>query len=339
MQAMHDRRKFLFGGTALLAAASGAAAVAPRSGGARPRLFDCHTHFVSPDFEHYPLAIPPPIPGVPPNPATANLPERIRRNPTNVERVLELWDRAGVEAGVGVQYRTSYGVDNTYLLEVARAHADRIVPIVLLDPYDPTAEFALRSLVRDRGAAGVRFSAAADAQSKRHLWLDGPVAQRIWAAANELGAVIVLMPVPANSFDAGFLEAVARNARRFPRVDVVLDHFSWPPLRGAPDFGLTPEHLTLQPLGNVYFKLSSINLERLREAGLPAQDFVRHAVDVYGAGRILWGSDLGNTQEPYDELVTLALAATATLTAAEQRQVLHDTGKRVHVRGGRGRHA
>jgi L-fuconolactonase len=86
----------------------------------------------------------------------------------------------------------------------------------------------------------------------------------------------------------------------------------------------------------VYFKLSSIILEQQAAAHLSGADFVRHAVDVYGAQRILWGSDVGNTQAPYAELVQLALDSAARLTPREQRQVFHDTGKAVHARGGRG---
>jgi predicted TIM-barrel fold metal-dependent hydrolase len=301
------------------------------------KMFDAHTHLITPDFDRYPLTPPPTLPGVPPNPALANLPERIRNNPTNVERVLELWNANGVGAGAGVQYRTAYNVDNTYLLDSAARFPQRVVPIVLLAALDPNTPYILRSMVRDAGAAGARFSAAADAKTGAYHWLNSAAALKTWAAANELGAVIVLMPLPANSVDPKVLQAIAQNARQFPNVKVVLDHFGWMPAEGAPNFGITSDHAALKDQRNIYFKFSSIVIEQQLAAKNPVADFLRHAVDVYGADHILWGSDLGNSTESYAEMVHLAVKATSRLTPRERKWVLRDTGMAVHVAGGRGK--
>jgi predicted TIM-barrel fold metal-dependent hydrolase len=235
-----------------------------------------------------------------------------------------------------VQYRTAYGTDNSYLLDAAAAHPRRVASIVLLDPFDANTPWIVRSMVRDGRAAGVRFSGSVDAKNGGYPWLTGPVAQKTWQAANELGIVIVLMPVPPNVPDPGVLAAIAESARRFPNVKVVLDHCGWPNVQGGPDHGLTAAHLAFKPLRNVYFKLSSINLEALAAAKLPSADFVRHLVDTFGADRIMWGSDFGNTPAPYSELVHLASESTTRLGERERRAVLHDTGKAVHFPGGRG---
>lgn len=299
------------------------------------KLFDTHTHFISPDFNQYPLKPPANLPGVPPNPALANLPERIQNNPTNAERVFSLWDANGVAAGVGVQYRTAYTTDNTYLLDSAAKYPKRIVPIVLLDPVEPNTHYILRSMVRDARAAGVRFSGAADQKTGEYAWLNSAVALKTWAAANELGAVIVLMPLPANTFDPKVLQAIAQNAQQFPNVKIVLDHFGWLLLEGAPRYGITPAHEALKANRNIYFKFTSVVVEQLQAAKLSTADFLRHAVDVFGADHIQWGSDLGNSTEPYAEMVRQAIEATAKLTPREQKQVLRDTGMAVHVAGGR----
>jgi predicted TIM-barrel fold metal-dependent hydrolase len=79
--------------------------------------------------------------------------------------------------------------------------------------------------------------------------------------------------------------------------------------------------------------LNSLTLEK---AQISSADFVRHAVDVYGADHVMWGSDTGNNKLEYSDLVHRALAATVKLTPAEQRQMLRDTGKAVFISGGRG---
>ena len=47
---------------------------------------------------------------------------------------------------------------------------------------------------------------------------------------------------------------------------------------------------------------------------------------MFGAGRLMWGSDFGNTLRPYAEMVADAVASTARLSDTERRRVLHDNG-------------
>jgi predicted TIM-barrel fold metal-dependent hydrolase len=190
-------------------------------------------------------------------------------------------------------------------------------------------------MVRDAHAAGVRFSGAPEPNSGEYAWLNSATALKSWTAANELGAVIVLMPLPANTFDPKVLQVIAQNAKQFPNVKIVLDHFAWLVPPSAPGYGITPAHEALKAQRNIYFKFSSIVVEQVQAAKLSTADFLRHAVDVFGADHILWGSDLGNSTEPYAEMVQQAIDATAKLTPREQKQVLRDTGMAVHVAGGR----
>ena len=54
-------------------------------------------------------------------------------NTTTAEKMFGWWDSNGVEAGVGVQYRSAYGTNNAYLLDVADKNPNRVVPVVILD--------------------------------------------------------------------------------------------------------------------------------------------------------------------------------------------------------------
>ena len=57
--------------------------------------------------------------------------------------------------------------------------------------------------------------------------------------------------------------------------------------------------------------------------------FMREVVDIFGAERVMWGSDYGNTKVTYPQMVEQAIAACANLSEAERNAVLHDTGRRV----------
>ena len=78
--------------------------------------------------------------------------------------------------------------------------------------------------------------------------------------------------------------------------------------------------------------MTSINFTQLEKAAIPSAEFVRAAVTFYGADRILWGSDFGNSQGTYAELVAKGIASTAKLNSAEKQAVLHNTGRRVYGR-------
>ena len=98
------------------------------------RIFDAHAHFVSSDFLRFPLSE-----VAPPGSLQAkggaeirrrarqSLRDRLARSSFDVANILKQWDLNGVVAGAGVQYRSAYGTDNSYLMSIARK---RIAPVV-----------------------------------------------------------------------------------------------------------------------------------------------------------------------------------------------------------------
>ena len=60
----------------------------------------------------------------------------------------------------------------------------------------------------------------------------------------------------------------------------------------------------------------------------------RRAVDLFGADRVMWGSDIGTSSGTYKDMVQRMIAASDLLTPEEQRKVWHDTGRRVFAKGG-----
>jgi predicted TIM-barrel fold metal-dependent hydrolase len=313
---MTSRRQLLIGACAL--------AVAPAALAAQAPLYDTHSHFFSSDFARYPINL---------GGGRENIEEtraRIAAKPSSPENIMKLWADNGVEGGVGVQYNTVYRTDNSYLIDSSDAHPDKIAAVVILDAADPRTPGQLREMVQKHGVTGVRFTGPPDA-SGAYPYLDGGAAEAVWAVANELGIAVELMYIPGKPTKAA-LDRIGALAKAHPRVKVVVDHIGWPGGEGAPDYGLIPAHLALKAQKNVYFKLTSINFRNFDEAKQDGPSAVRRYVDVFGADRIMWGSDYGNTQGDFPEMVARAGAETAKLTPTEQRKVLHDTGKRVFAR-------
>lgn len=289
--------------------------------GSATRLYDTHSHFFSNDVARYPIDTTGAHEGA------AVLRNRIMTTPSTPENILQLWAANHVEGGVGVQYNSAYKTDNSYLLDSASAHPERIAAVVILDARKPDTPAKLRELVTQRGISGLRLTGYPD-KAGNYPWLDSDEALATWAEADRLGTAIVLMYLPTEA-NSSALDHIARLAARFRHVKIVLDHVGWPAIGGAPDYGLTPAHVALKAYPNVFFKITTINFDNLDTGHISASGFVRHAVDVFGANRLMWGSDYGNTPGEFAEMVHRIEVATVTLTSAERRQVLYDTGKAV----------
>ncbi len=128
--------------------------------------------------------------------------------------------------------------------------------------------------------------------------------------------------------------AIIALARQYPDIRLVLDHLLEPEMEEGADFGLDARYERLAAEKNIFFKFTSINLDICREAGIPADKVLRRAVDLYGADRVMWGSDIGTSSGTYADMVQRLLVAAQSLTPQEQAAVFHDTGKRVFVKGG-----
>jgi predicted TIM-barrel fold metal-dependent hydrolase len=70
-------------------------------------------------------------------------------------------------------------------------------------------------------------------------------------------------------------------------------------------------------------------MDVIREKGIAPEKVLRHAVDFFGADKIMWGSDIGTSSGTYKEMCARARASVALLTEEEARKVLHDTGRKV----------
>jgi len=283
-------------------------------------LYDTHAHFFSSDLLRYPV-----------NTANAregedNLRRRIESDPATPQRVLGLWDDSGVIGGVGVQYNTVYKTDNRFILDTAGQNAERVTAVVMLDATAADTPAILDQWVNERGVAGLRLFGRAAADGT-YPWLDSPAALQTWQVANRHGLTMVLMYAPASVEPAAFAK-IASLAQRFPATRIALDHFGWAGCEPA-DLGLAAPLVQMREYGNVFYKLTTINFHLFEKAGIDSTHFVRRAVDLFGADRMMWGSDVGNSLESYDSMARRARASAAQLTPAERSLFLRETGRRL----------
>lgn len=290
-------------------------------------IFDTHAHVVSGDREAYPYG---PLRGG----ATAP----VAPVEFTVAQLAAAMDACGVARACLVQRATLYGYDNRYALHSAAAGGGRFAPVVVLDAQDPASPAVLRSLAAAQPLGGIRIVAPTLTRDDTS-WLDGGQALAYWECAADLGLPVAVILYRLNN-ERG-REAMLGVARRFPGLPIILDHCGLPhpstpekrwaeagghdySIPAGTDFGIGEALAGFHGLGNVHFKLTDINFDRLLEAGLDTAHFTRVMADTFGARRLLWGSDAGQSPAPYREKVTRLGEASRLL----------DDGERLALAGG-----
>jgi predicted TIM-barrel fold metal-dependent hydrolase len=260
-------------------------------------IVDTHVHVVG-DETRYPLD----PPGVGTN--------WFREVPVTVEQFSTLMADAGVDRAVLVQAMGAYGFDNDYVLDAAATDRTRFASVVIVDVAGDAAAAArtLRRLATERGAGGVRLLALGDD------WIGSDAASIIWQTAADLGLLVVATLL------APQLPSLDRALARHPGVAVALDHC------GFPEFPNIEPLLGLADHANLHLKVSSHVLQHPPD---PAA-FVERLAAVYGADRLMWGSDFPQTHDrPYADLLALGRAAGAGLSPADQAAFLGGTAERL----------
>lgn len=294
------------------------------------RLYDSHAHLVSDDVVRYPrnLVTLDPAEGTPFGPGTVGKPGGMHGpNPVNkkptAEQMRAWMDRENVVGIAAVQKGMIYRTDNSYIVDAAELFPDRMRAVIIVDPQAPETPQMVRDLAK-RGIAGIRFFGVN--VKDKSSWLSSPAALAVFQLANDLDLVV---DIEAPSVGGQVLIPVVQGmADRFPNLRIVLDHIFLPDV-SEPNFGIGSQFDGFAARDNISVKFTSLNMDVIREKGIPPQAVLRRAVDFFGADKVMWGSDIGTSSGTYHEMVQRGIASTALLSDDERGKVLHDTGRRV----------
>lgn len=302
-------------------------------------LFDTHAHLISDDWNRYP-----------PRALDAALPVPQRTDYTvTAEALIRMMDQHGVQASCVVQRGHLYGHDNSYIIDAGQRFRDRLLPVVILDMQDPATSALLTTLARQQGVRGLRM-----ANTRPSLldtgWMASQAALQVWRTCADLA-----LPVAIIFFQNQLpwtIPLLRYIARRHGDLPILVDHLgiawgaslpelAWAreagidtPLPPGPDFGIGNTIGLLEDTPNVYFKFTEINVERLQEGGVDAALVVRRMVDHFGAARMVWGSDVGQSLKwSYADKVAHAHAAARLLDASEKAAFLFGNAARIYGTG------
>jgi L-fuconolactonase len=239
----------------------------------------------------------------------------------------------GMDRTILVQTRSDLGETREFL---ATAAATPFVAGVVgwVDLTDPGVGDTLAEL--RSGPAGARLVGT------RHqvhdeldpAWLERPDVRRGIAALGAAGLAYDLL------VRAREMPVALDTVRALPDVRFVIDHLAKPPVASR---RLQPWADLLRPFGsapNVWCKVSGLVTENDWATGRPEDlvPYVRHALDVFGPDRLMFGSDwpVCLLASSYEDVVATARSALAGLSAAEMERVFGATATVVYGLGSTG---
>jgi predicted TIM-barrel fold metal-dependent hydrolase len=284
-------------------------------------VVDAHCHIISDDPTAYP-----------PAPIGGKQSEWAAKRPVTAEGMVARMDETGIAQAVLVQATTNYGYDNSYVLDSCRRRPDRFVAVGTVDPLRPDAAASLKAAVGEGGLSGVRLFTSGSTVPVQGEWFVAPETFPFWEQAAELDLPVCLQ-MRLGSATGQLVELL----ERFPGVRVLLDHIGYPDIAASPArAGAEVAALGVHP--GLHLKLTHRNLERLRDAGEQAGEFLRPVVEAFGAGRIAWGSNLPAAEQSLPELLALARDVLAVLPERDREEIFAGTARRLYpgLAGGRG---
>jgi predicted TIM-barrel fold metal-dependent hydrolase len=245
-------------------------------------LIDTHVHVWALDDRHRP-------------PAGAILKPPSQAAP--VEWLVQDMEEFGIDHCVLVLAST-FGWDNSYMLECLERYPGTFKAIGLVDPLDPGNAGTLRDLMR-QGLSGFRFHPLY--YREEPTWVDAAAHDPLWRAAADTNAILQYHMLPRHA------PALHRMAVRHPDVRVIVDHLGKPDTTEAPPYPSFDPVLRLADLPNVWMKIGDYQIAS-KEA-YPWRDtwpFVALLRERFGAERMIWGTGYPRTARlvPLDEALS-----------------------------------
>jgi predicted TIM-barrel fold metal-dependent hydrolase len=236
-----------------------------------------------------------------------------RQEPYSKEDALADMDRAGVDAAV-IQPPAWDPRAHEIAIDAAHSHPDRFAILGNFPLEEPGGSARLLHWKEQPGMRGLRYIF----NEPRHAaWLEGEDLDWLWSGAQRLDIPIALAA-------AAYLPLVARVARRFPELRLLIDHLGVPlGATGAAAFAHVAQLEELARCPNVAVKAT----------GAPAyatdaypyrsiHGYLRAIFAAFGPRRFFWGTDITKMPCSWRECVTMFTEQLPWLSGTDQALVM-----------------
>jgi L-fuconolactonase len=275
-------------------------------------IIDIHPHIVSDDDGRYP-----------PAPLFGKRSDWSQEHPNTVETLIAAMDEAGVAKAAVVHSSTTYGFDNSYVLDGCRRYPDRLAAVGSVDVLDPGAGATIRALA-EHGLAGLRIFTGGSTKDFDPSELDNPKSFQAWEALAALGQPMCIQTGPIG------LPQVTLLAQRFPGVNIILDHLGRPDVLDGPPYSNAASLFALADLPNIYLKLTPRIFGDVKKEKASAATFFPRVVAAFGASRLAWGSNFPTSPGTLKEILATAQEGLACLGDEDRAWIFGKTAQRLY---------
>lgn len=275
-------------------------------------IVDIHPHIISGDERRYP-----------PAPLFGKRSDWSQERPSTVEALIAEMDRAGVAKAAVVHSSTTYGFDNSYVVDGCAQYPDRLAAVGSVDVLQPDAPERIRAWA-GRGLAGLRLFTGGSTKEFDPSELDDPRSFPAWELCAELGLSMCIQTGPVG------LPQVTALAKRFPTVPIILDHLGRPDVADGAPYARANALFALAPLPNIYLKLTPRIFGDVKKELASADTFFPHVVQEFGAQRMAWGSNHPTSPGTLAAILATAQAGLASLSEEERSWIFGKTAQRLY---------
>lgn len=274
---------------------------------------DVHPHIISDDDARWPRS---PLFGV--------QSDWSKEHHVTIEAMIRAMDDAGVQKSAIVQASTCYGHDNSYLADSIAKHKGRLTGVCSVDIRAPDAVEKLKHW-QARGMTGLRLFTGGSTASFDSDWIDDKSTLPAWDHCQQ-----TRMPVCLQMSAAGFPKM--RNIlRQFPKLVILLDHFSRPDIKDGPPYASARSLWEVAALPQVYLKLTPrIFTIMVYEGKASPETFFPKVLSEFGASRIAWGSNYPSSPGTLAEILGQVRKALASVSDADKAWIFAKTAQTVY---------
>jgi L-fuconolactonase len=275
-------------------------------------IVDIHPHIISDDEAAYP-----------PSPLFGTRSEWSKERPTTVETLIAAMNEAGVGKAAVVHSSTTYGFDNSYVVDGCARYPARLAAVGSVDVLQPDALDRIHEWVA-RGLAGLRLFTGGSTKEFDPSELDDPRSFAAWELCSELGIPMCIQTGPIG------LPQVTALAKRFPKVNIILDHLGRPDVIDGAPYKNAQSLWDLAPLTNIYFKLTPRIFGDVKKGDATAESFFGKVVETFGAERLAWGSNFPTSPGTLSEILATAQAGLASLSEEDRQWIFSKTAQKLY---------
>ncbi|MDR5836339.1 amidohydrolase family protein [Caballeronia sp. LZ034LL] len=275
-------------------------------------IIDIHPHIISDDETRYP-----------PAPLFGKRSDWSQERPNTVEALIAAMDQAGVAKAAVVHSSTTYGFDNSYVVDGCNQYKNRLIAVGSVDMLADDVAAVIKGWA-DKGLAGLRIFTGGSTKDFDPSELDNPKSFKAWEMLAELRLPMCIQTGPVG------LPQVRMLAEKFPGVNIILDHLARPDVLDGPPYAKSAGLFELGDLSNVYMKLTPRIFGDVKKEKASAETFFPRVVEAFGAQRLAWGSNFPTSPGTLSEILATAQQGLACLSEEDRAWIFGKTAQKLY---------